>query len=85
MSDENSLPVMTLDDLPLDQVMDTLATSYCHASSSVDNDDDDIEGMIEDYDISDLDLEEEQHEELEPDDEFSEEEAGDFDYDTEED
>ena len=83
---EDELPVMRLDDLPMTQVLDTLATSCCPVSSAMEDEEEEIEGMIEDYPIDDLNLDEEEpREELEPDDEFSEEEAGDFDYDTEED
>jgi len=81
---EDDLPTMRLEDLDRDQVLNTLATSCCR-TSSVEEDDDDIEGMMEDYPVDDLNLDEEEpRDELEPDDEDSDEDGGDFDYDTEE-
>jgi hypothetical protein len=83
MPTEDGLPVMHLEDLPLDQVMDTLATSCGQESSPYD--DDDMVNMMEEVDIEDLGLDiEEPREELEPDDEDSDEDGGDFEYDTEE-
>ena len=83
---EDNLPVMDLDDLPSTQVLDTLITSCCPVSSSTEEDEDEIEGMIEDYPIDDLNPDEDElRDELEPDDEDSDEDSGDFEYDTEED
>ena len=78
--DESQLPVIDINDLPPDQILDPLSTSYGFATSSFNEDDDDQENMIEDYDLPDDD-EEETREELEPDDE--DEDGGDFDYDIE--
>ena len=75
---EDELPVIDLENLPPDQVLNPMLTSYGF-SSSLEDDDDDIENMIEDYDPDD---QEESHEELEPDDA---DEEGDFDYDIEDD
>lgn len=79
---EDELPVMRLEDLPVDQVMDTLSTSCCAEPSPYD--DDDVEGMMEEVDIDELGLDiDEPKDELEPDDE--DEDGGDFEYDLEED
>lgn len=81
---EDDLPTMRLEDLDV-QVLDTLATSCCRTSSLSEEDDDDIEGMVEDYSVDDLNLDEEEpRDELEPDDEDSDDDSGDFEYDTEE-
>ena len=83
---DDELPVMRLEDLPMNQVLDTLATSCCRVSSSIDEEeDDDIEGLMEDYPVDDLNFDDGLNEELEPDDEDSDEDGGDFEYDTEED
>lgn len=82
--DDDNLPIIDINELPKDQVIDTLATSLCLYSSGGSEDDEDDENMIEDYPLDDLNLDEDEpREELEPDDE--DEDDGDYEYDIGED
>ena len=81
---EDDLPEISLEDLPKDQILDSLETSRCLYSSGAADDDEDDENMIEDYPLDELDLDEEEpREELEPDDE--DEDDGDYEHDLGED
>lgn len=81
--DDDNLPIINVEDLPQDQILDTLATSLCaFTNKTADEDEDDL---IEDYPLDELNLDddEEPREELEPDDE--DDEGGDYEYDIGED